>query len=145
MKNILFVCTGNTCRSPMAEYLLREMAKKAGLGENFTIASAGIAAGVGEPISKNAGAVLRERAIDPSRHIARPLNPTMVTKADRIYVMTEAHQQTILAAMPQMAEKIKIMRISDPYGGDIKVYRQCLQEIETYLKAEDFIPDSNIK
>ncbi len=144
MEHILFVCTGNTCRSPMAEYLLRDMAKKAGMSGQLEIASAGISACDGEPISENAAEVLLERNIDANRHQAKRVSPAFIDWADRIYVMTEAHRRMIISVVPEAAAKLKVMQVSDPYGGGLDIYRQCLREIEAFLKQEQIIPVSNI-
>lgn len=90
MTNVLFVCTGNTCRSPMAEGLLREKA----MGR-FEVKSAGIFAGTGSPAHPNAINVLSARKISVN-HRSQPLNDSLIEWADYIFTMTENHKQLIL-------------------------------------------------
>lgn len=137
MKNILFVCTGNTCRSPMAACLFSDLLRKAGLSHLYQIDSAGLSALDGAPISENAAAALAERGISAKEHRAKQLTRAQIAQADRIYVMTQAHKQAILSAVPDAADKIRVLSISDPYGGDLNTYRRCLDEIAAYLEKED--------
>ncbi len=136
MRKILFVCTGNTCRSPMAAYLLRDMLQKQGVSQQVLVESAGLAAYAGDPISDHAASALRERGIHADAHRAKPLNPLLLEQADLIYVMTEAHKQAIVQAMPETAGKIRVLHISDPYGLDITAYRACLDELEHILQEQ---------
>ena len=136
MFSILIVCTGNTCRSPMAEYLLRELLKKQSAGESFTVQSAGLACYPGDPISENARLVLAERSIDASGHLSRPVSAQAVLSADRIYVMTEAHRQAIAEALPEAADRLYVLGVSDPYGMPVEAYRACAEQIEAYFVSE---------
>lgn len=123
--NILFVCTGNTCRSPMAEYYLNSLHIK-----EITATSAGIYA-VGEPISENSAEVLREIGIDASDHFSRPLSQEMIEEADRIFCMTASHRATLLS-LGVDKNKVFLLKedgVSDPFGGDTDTYRKCREEI----------------
>lgn len=125
---VLFVCTGNTCRSPMCAAVAQS---KYGV----TADSRGLAAD-GSVISENAVLALRERGYDCDEgRISRPLTAEDVAEADLIVTVTPAHAQIIQNALPQFEKKIISMPlpISDPYGGDLPVYRMCLSDIEAAL------------
>jgi glycine hydroxymethyltransferase len=139
MKTILFVCTGNVCRSPMAEGLFRH----ATAGRNdFRVLSAGIGAVDGQPPSPFAVQAMREIGIDISHQRSRRLTAEDVEKADYIFGMTHSHVDTVTLLYPQAAEKTFLLRefddtldpfekdISDPIGGSYEVYVNCRDQIE---------------
>lgn len=123
---ILFVCTGNTCRSPMAHVMAEQLFKKKG-GSSISITSAGIMAAHNTPASAHAVAVMHERQIDLSGHRSQMVTEALLADADIIFAMTESHKAA-LSKMTQ-ADKIHILGLSDPYGGDINIYRACADEI----------------
>ncbi len=139
MKTILFVCTGNVCRSPMAEGLFRQ----AMAGRNdFQVFSAGLGAVDGQPPSPFAVQAMREIGIDISHQRSRRLTAEDVEKADYIFGMTHSHVDTVTLLYPQAAEKTFLLRefddtldpfekdISDPIGGSYEVYVNCRDQIE---------------
>lgn len=136
MKKILFVCTGNTCRSPMAEALLRHIGE-----DQFKVKSAGVFALEGSDASIYAKQALEEKGI-LSNHSASLLQETTIQWADYVLTMTNSHKQIAIQAYPTYREKIYTLSefvrhdtkdIADPFGGMLVDYRETLQEIEELL------------
>jgi glycine hydroxymethyltransferase len=138
MKTVLFVCTGNVCRSPMAEGLFRHTVR----GRDFKVMSAGVGAVDGQPASDHAVRALREIGIDITRHRSQHLTAELVNHADYIFGMTHSHVDAIMLLYPQAAERTFLLRefdetldayendISDPIGGSYEVYCNCRDQIE---------------
>ena len=139
MKTILFVCTGNICRSPMAEGIFRQAIQGRG---NYRVGSAGIGAMEGQPPSAHAVEAVKELGIDITNQRSRMLSPALVAQADYIFGMTHSHVDTVMLLYPQAAEKTFLLRefddtldpfekdISDPIGGSYDVYVNCRDQIE---------------
>ena len=122
--NILFVCTGNTCRSPMAEGYL----KSKGI-EGVTVLSRGLAAD-GSPVSLNSKTAMDEAAIDIGSHISKQITADDINKADKIICLSPSHKAVLLSAgVPENKLYILGDGISDPFGGSIETYRRCRDEI----------------
>lgn len=132
MTRIMFICTGNTCRSPMAEGLFREMLKAQKI-KKVICESAGTSAYAGDEAEPNAVKAAKELGADISAHRSRPYNPYMADDTDLFVCMTPSHAAQ-LAGVP--AEKIVILAggIPDPYGGDIQEYRECAKKISEGLE-----------
>ena len=135
----MFVCTGNVCRSPMAEYLLRHRLLP---DSEWVVCSAGTSAGFGMPASGFAESVLREKRIDLSPHQSRPLTRELVDAASLIVVMTSGHRDFIRAIYPDATEKIFLLKSFDPIGGGdiddpigltVDTYRQIRDDIDRAL------------
>jgi len=103
VKRILLVCTGNTCRSPMAEALFRRMAEERGVPAE--VKSAGVAALAGQPMSRHAADVLRAKGIDPSGFRSSEVSAADVAWADMILTMTSHHKRHLLERFPEAVEK----------------------------------------
>lgn len=126
----LFVCSGNTCRSPMAAALFN-----AYYGTDTRIAeSAGLFAD-GSPISQNATLALEQAGIIPPEHISRPVSESIIQRAAQVIGITAAHADSLIWSCPHFASKITKLPIDipDPYGGDLSVYQACLQSIQKAL------------
>ena len=144
---VCFVCTGNTCRSPMAEAVFNHIFRvppvctacdmeKVLSAKSLRATSAGLYA-MGDPIAKNAIAALEDAGIpsapdnDYKNHISRPINPEIMEGCDLIIGLTESHALQLMGWFPQYASKITSMprSIPDPFGGDLEDYRACLAAI----------------
>lgn len=130
---ILFVCTGNTCRSPMAEGISKKIAEENGL--DCEITSAGLFVNDIEGVAQNAVDALSEIGIDISRHEPTQLTPDMIIAADIIVPMTDRHKRTLLSLGADEA-KIKIMPgdVPDPYMQSLDTYRVCRDTLIGYIK-----------
>ncbi|MCA9121647.1 MAG: threonylcarbamoyl-AMP synthase [Planctomycetaceae bacterium] len=142
---IVFVCTGNTCRSPMAEGLMRQrIAERLNCSineledHNVMVMSAGIAAMSGGRASAESVQLMKERGIDIEKHESQPLSERLVRFADLILTMTRGHREAIIAQWPDAAARTKVVcrdqsDVSDPIGGPIERYRRCAEQIDSQL------------
>jgi len=139
--NLLFICSGNTCRSPMAEALARKIAKRRGI-ENLNISSAGTNAWDNVPATDEALLVGMEREIDLTGHRARKLTAAIVSEADLIFVMTPGHLEQVkqlggrgkVHVIDEYASGTTNQGVADPYGGDLEAYRHTADVLEAELE-----------
>ena len=139
--NVLLVCTGNTCRSPLAAALLSRALAGSGRTD-VTVSSAGTGAWEGAPASEGAYLVALENGLDLSSHRARLLTADLVRRADLILAMSGQHRARVAAlggsdrvhTLPEYAGAAS-GDISDPFGGDIEGYRRTYEELEALIEG----------
>jgi|SRR5882672_1391649 len=143
---LLFVCTGNTCRSPMAEALARKMladrlqVKESELPDRgYKVLSAGTSAGHGGAAAEEAEQVVKKFGADLTRHESRPVTVSMIEEADKVWVMTPRHRKTLVEWMPEHAAKIQLLDpsgkdVDDPIGGSLEMYRSVAKQIHESLE-----------
>ena len=130
MEELIFVCTGNTCRSPMAEGLFRALDGEARTGLHAS--SAGLFVHEGLPASEYAVQAAGELGADLSGHRARQLTPELVRQAQYLVCMTAAHYDRLVQAMPWAQDKVFTLApddVADPFGGTLETYRACAAQL----------------
>jgi len=137
-KQLLFVCTGNTCRSPMAEILLRAALP---IDVGWTVASAGISATPGSHASDYACAAVAELGLSLEKHRSQLVTPELVNQATIVVAMTQRHMEKLLQRAPEVRDRLYLMRsfdpkapegadVMDPFCGSLEDYRACRDTLQ---------------
>lgn len=144
---VLIVCTGNTCRSPMAEVMMQKrLAERLGCPieeleqHGCMVLSAGVAAMTGGHPSPEAVTAMQQRGLDLSKHESQPLTDVLVRFADVILTMTGGHRDAILQQWPNAAGKVEKLcgdsgDVYDPIGGPLEAYVRCADQIDSHLEG----------
>lgn len=142
MRRILFVCTGNLCRSPMAAAILRRRLAEDPERTQWRVDSAGLWAEDGLPASRFAVTAMAERGYDLSEHRSQSVTPDLVAQADLILGMTPSHVEALRLAFPRHARKVHLLAemvggsfgVEDPYGESLSVYQAVADELEALIE-----------
>jgi tRNA threonylcarbamoyl adenosine modification protein (Sua5/YciO/YrdC/YwlC family) len=144
---VVLVCTGNTCRSPMAEILLKKrLADRLGCqiseldDRGVVVMSAGISASPGCRSAAEAAQTMQERGLDLTQHESQPLSERIVRFADVVITMTRGHREAILEAWPEAEPRVHLISqgrgdVADPIGGPLDLYRRCAEQLDGYLQT----------
>lgn len=135
MKIILFVCTGNTCRSPMAECMMNALLERRGINDIRAL-SAGICADAGAPASSGAKRAMLRRGLSLESHRSRPVTGALLESAGMVVCMSQSHLNALRARFPGLQTPMRAFGdppVSDPFGGDDAAYERAARDIERQL------------
>jgi protein-tyrosine phosphatase len=141
MRSVLFICTANRCRSPMAEVLFKQEVARRGEASQWQIQSAGTWTEPGMPATQFSQIVMARRQLDLAQHRSQPVDGDLLRAADLILVMTHNHRESLQAEFPEIAGRVYLLSqlvdrkfdIEDPYGGSLDDYEVCADDIQKIL------------
>lgn len=140
MKKIMFICTGNVCRSPMAKYYFNKVIETKKLQDKYIGTSCGIYSVKGEHATDNAIEAMKDYDVDMTSHKATRIQDSQIMSCDLIITLTIYHKNVVVKMYPELAEKVYTLKeyvnpkveykdIDDPWGLDINTYKFCAKEI----------------
>lgn len=143
MNSVMFVCTANMCRSPMAQALFRSLVEQRGETNEWRIESAGVRASAGQPATENTQVVAAERGMDLSGHRSQLANRATLEPFSLVLVMEEAHRRQLREAAPELADRVYLLSemvgqrsdVWDPAGSEIENYRAMADQIDGILRT----------
>jgi len=133
MTQITFVCTGNTCRSPMAEGIFKKIINERNI-VNVSCTSCGLSAFSGDEVSLNSVLACRKFGVDISTHRARQLNQYIFNETDIMVCMTASHKKAVQTLNPDFNIIVPSDEITDPYGSDEEIYYKCCEQIYAFCE-----------
>lgn len=142
VRRVLLVCSGNTCRSPMASALLRKLWQAEGTGEGLEVTSAGTGAFPGMEATDHAVAAMKRRGLDLTPHRSATVTDQTLSGMDLILTMTSRHKEYILMLWPELRAKVYTLgeyagtggEVPDPFGGSLAEYESTAAELERVLR-----------